>query len=234
MIPYQEITAAADRRWTSRLLTRLPTSDPADEELDALVRALCSLSDPRSFAPLEAVLLDDGRPARVREAAGFVLGSMDHVALEPEPGKVFHWWREGDDLLRKHALCCMDWVCCPEELLRVAADGTHALQAVALGRMAWGFDLPGREAVKIAALSHERAGVRSAAATVLLWDEPAACRANGRSAGRVPFGGQGVITLSTCAPGRHGALRDHLFGRAAEIRATPARGGVQRCWRFTG
>jgi len=70
MIPYPDITEKADRRWTSPLLDRLVAPGLPDDELDDLVGALQAVSDPRSFGPLEAVLCNTERPARIRNAAG--------------------------------------------------------------------------------------------------------------------------------------------------------------------
>jgi len=55
MIPYTEITEIADRSWTFRLLERLTAPDLPEAEQDQVVEALCSVSDCRSFGPLEAI-----------------------------------------------------------------------------------------------------------------------------------------------------------------------------------
>jgi HEAT repeat protein len=172
MIPYDEITQTADRRWTLRLVERLDSHELSDEERDNLVGALQAVSDPRSLAPLETILCDPTRPAHIREAAGDVLRNMDHLILDVTEDKLRNWWRSGDDILRRHALLCMDRVDCPDIVLQVATDSAHDLHAEALGRMQFFFDNPAHEKVKIAGLSHSDARVRSAAATVLLWDEP--------------------------------------------------------------
>ncbi len=82
------------------------------------------------------------------------------------------WWREGDTVLRRHALLCMDCRLCPDIVLPVASDPDHPLHAEAVGLMAFCFDLPEYERVKIAALSHPDPKVRAAAADVLFFDEP--------------------------------------------------------------
>lgn len=174
MIPYADISEKADRRWTVRLLERLFASDLADGELDDLVAALQMVADRRSFQRLEAILTDTARPARIREAAGSILRGLHHVALDIPPDKLRRWWLEGDDVLRRIALLFMDGIRCPDIVRQVAADPRHPLQADALGRLEWWFDLPRHEAVKIAGLSHPDPRVRAAAAYVLLWDEPVA------------------------------------------------------------
>jgi HEAT repeat protein len=174
MIPYDGITEKADRSWTARLLARLDAADLPDEELGELVGALQAVSDRRSFATLEGVVTDAARPARIRNAASSALRGMQYVALDIPADKLRRWWQEGDTVLRRVALLFMDGIRCPDIVLKVAADPTHPLQAEALGRMEWWFDLPEHEAVKIAGLGHPDPRVRAAAASVLLWDEPVA------------------------------------------------------------
>jgi HEAT repeat protein len=174
MIPYSEITEAADRRWTSRLLERLVAPDLPDAELDDLVGALQAVSDPRSFHPLEALVCDTRRPAAIRHAAGSALRGLHHVALDIPADKLRRWWREGDAVLRKVSLLLMDGIRCPDIVVEVAGNPTHPLQADALGQMDFWFDSPHQQAVKIAGLSHPDPKVRAAAASVLLWDEPVA------------------------------------------------------------
>jgi HEAT repeat protein len=172
MIPYAHITAKADRRWTSRLLDRLVAPDLPKDELDDLVGALQAASDPRSVGSLEAVVCDAARPEGIRRAASSVLRGMQYLVPDVPEGKLRRWWRDGDALLRRHALLCMDAVDCPDVVLRVAGDPGHGLHAAALGRMEFFFDLPEHEGIKVAALAHPDAGVREVAAYVLLWDEP--------------------------------------------------------------
>jgi HEAT repeat protein len=120
------------------------------------------------------VLSDTGRPARVREAAGTILRGMHDLVPDVLEETLRRWWREGDAVLRRHALLSMEGIRCPDIVFEVASDPTHPLQAEALGQMEWWFDLPEHEAVKVAGLSHPDAKVRAAAAYVLLWDEPVA------------------------------------------------------------
>src|SRR5262245_22565605 len=174
MIPYDQITETADRRWTFRLLDRLVAHDLSEGELDDLVGALQAVSDPRSFGPLEAVLCNTERPALIRNAAGSVLRGLHHVALDFPADKLRRWWLEGDTVLRRISLLFMDGIRCPDIVVKVAADPMHPLQTDALDRMDFWFDLPRHEAIKIAGLSHPDPKVRAAAAYVLLWDEPVA------------------------------------------------------------
>jgi hypothetical protein len=174
MIPYRDIIETADRRWTSRLMDRLTAPDVPEDELDDLTWALQAVSDLRSFPALEAVVADAARPARIRLAASTALRGMQHVALDVPVEKLRGWWREGDAVLRRHALLSMDGSHCPDIVTRVAADPMHPLQAEALGCMEWWFDRREHEFIKIAGLSHLDPKVRTAAARVLLWDEPVA------------------------------------------------------------
>jgi len=174
MIPYSEIAETADRRWTVRLMEQLVAPDLPAGELDDLVGALQAVSDPRSVGPLEAILVDPARPAPVREAAGSVLSGMEYLTVDVPEERLRQWWREGDPILRRHALACMDAVDCPDIVLRIAADPAHESHADAIGWMMFFFDLPEHEQLKINALSHPDPKVRSAAACVLLWDEPVA------------------------------------------------------------
>jgi hypothetical protein len=172
MIPYDDITETADRSWTSRLLDRLAAADLPDDEMDDLVGALQAVSDPRSVGPLEAVVCDAARPAGIREAASSALRGMQYLVPDVPEGTLRRWWREGDAVLRRHALLWMDAFDCPDVVLTVASDPGHPFHAEALGQMTFYFDLPGHEAIKVAALAHPDPRVRETAATILFWDEP--------------------------------------------------------------
>ena len=106
MIPYADIAETADRRWTFRLLDRLGTADLPDADLDDLVGALQAASDPRSFATLESVVTDTGRPARIRKAASSALRGMRYVALDFPADKLRRWWLAGD--VKHHAVDFLD------------------------------------------------------------------------------------------------------------------------------
>jgi hypothetical protein len=172
VIPYADINEAADRRWTLRLLERLVDPGLPDAERDDLVGALQAVSDPRSFAPLMAILADPAAVTPVREAAGSALRGMRSAALDLPEQTLRGWWLRGDAVLRRESLWCMGGLRCPDVVLRVASDPAHELQAAALERMAFFFDRPEHQAVKTAALSHSDAAVREAAAYAILWDEP--------------------------------------------------------------
>jgi hypothetical protein len=174
MIPYDEIIETADRSWTLRLLARLTARDLDDQELARVTEALRRLSDHRSFAPLETILVDRNRPERVRIAAGAILRGLQYVAPEHPLEKVLRWWQKGDPVLQRHALRCMDGLRCPDVVRSVAREPTHSLQAIALGQMDFWFDRPQDQQILIAALSHADPAVREAAAYTLLWEEPVA------------------------------------------------------------
>jgi hypothetical protein len=166
MIPYADIAEPGDRRWTAPLLARLDAADLPEGELDDLVWALQAISDARSFATLEAILVDLARPPKVRETAGSVLGCMQYLVVEEPEEKLRRWWQEGDAVLRRYALSCMDAVACPDIVLEAATDRSHELHAQAIGCMAFNFDLPEHTRIKIAGLTHPDPKVRAAAACV--------------------------------------------------------------------
>ena len=172
MIPYADIAENADRKWTFRLLDRLRQPDLADAEFADLEQPLCAASDPRSVAPLEAILTDCARPAAVRRSAGFILREMCHLSLDVPERTLRSWWAKGDDVLRDHALRCMGGSRCPDIVVALAADPTNEWHAAGLDRMDFGFDTPECQRLKIAALSHPGPDVRATGAWVLLWDEP--------------------------------------------------------------
>jgi len=174
MIPYDEVIENADRRWTARLLERLSGGEPGDEELHQLEQALRSVSDPRSFVPLQRIVKDTTRPARIREAASAALRRMHHVVFELPEAELRRCWRSGDPTLKEHALLMMGGLDCPDVVEAVAADPAHPLQSEAISRMIWWFDTPRQQAIKIAGMSHPDPKVRCAAADVVLWDEPLA------------------------------------------------------------
>lgn len=172
MIPDAEITEAADRRWTFDLIDRLTDPTLPEEELDDLIESLQTVSDPRSIGPLEGILTSPRRPERIREAAGEILREMNHLRLSPQPERVRQWWREGDPVLKKHALAVSKRGCAPEIVLQAASDPNHSMHADAVGMLMFCFERPEHQEIKIRGLSHPDAKVRAAAADVLLWDEP--------------------------------------------------------------
>jgi hypothetical protein len=59
-----------------------------------------------------------------------------HYLVADVPGpRLRRWWRQGDFVLRRHALLCMDAVDCPDIVLQVAREPGHELHAEAIGRM---------------------------------------------------------------------------------------------------
>ena len=172
MIPYDDITANADRSWTFRLLDRIIVTELSDEELQAVVDSLQSVSDPRSIARLEAIVLDTSRNDSIRQAASSVLRTMKYLVHDVPDGKLRTWWREGNDVVRRHALLSMNAFRCSDVILATSSDPAHVLHAEALGRMLFGFNRVEHQELKIAALGHTDPQVRETAATILLWDEP--------------------------------------------------------------
>src|SRR5262245_27313831 len=171
MIPYARIIEEANRRWTPQLLARLTTPGLGEEELDQLRDALTAVADPRTVAPLEAVVGSAADPDDVRRVASYAL-RMSELSYEPPEEVVRRWWHEGDEMLRRHALLSMEAFCCPDIVRQIARDPAHPLQARALGLMQFRFDRRDDQAIKIAALGHPDPEMRELAAWVLFWVEP--------------------------------------------------------------
>jgi hypothetical protein len=174
MIPYDEIIKTADRRWTTRMVTRLDATDVDDEELRSLRRALHGVSDSRSLIALKAILLDTSRPERIRVTVGAALRDMVYIDARESDATLRHWWDQGDEVLRREALHQMGGLACADIVRSVAADERHPWQADALDRMAFWFDRPADVLIKVRALTHPDELVRGTAAWVVLWDEPVA------------------------------------------------------------
>jgi hypothetical protein len=142
LVPYADVTETADRRWTSRLLDRLVAPSLPDEEMEDLVGALQAASDPRTVGPLEAIVCDAARPADVRRAASSALRGLPYLVPDVPDAKLRRWWREGDTVLRRHALLSMDGIDCPDMVLWVAQEpGLSVLVQTELGHPADEVDL---------------------------------------------------------------------------------------------
>ncbi len=142
----------------------------SEAERDEAVGTLSWLEDYRSIGPLTVMLEDDDLPASIRQAAAQVLLDVDHGTTGERRRR---WWESGDPVKMEYALRRMER---SEEdiVVAVAGDDGHPLQRMALVSMAFGFDEPEHQPVKIRALAHPDPGVRDAAAFVLMWDEPVA------------------------------------------------------------
>lgn len=168
-IPHQAIRDAEDRTWTGRLLDRM--ADPAlgEAERREVAMSLERLADPRAEAALGAILADAARAEGAREDAGLILRATGAV----DRGAIRAMLREGDAVLRRHAVLAMDHGEA-DLVLPIAADPRHPLHREAIEAMEFGFEAGAHQALKIAALGHADADVRRTAAEVLLWDEPVA------------------------------------------------------------
>jgi hypothetical protein len=168
LIPHLILRDREDRSWTFRLLDRLAAPDLGNAERDAVAGSLTCLEDPRAAAPLLGLLEDRERPAAVREAAGAVLRGSGN----PPPGATLRaWWRDGDAVLRRHALLSMGRA--EADLLEpVLASPAHPLHLEAIVTAELGFDEARFQAARIAALDHAEPRVRRAAAEALVWNPP--------------------------------------------------------------
>jgi len=161
-LDYDRITQTEDRSFTFVLLDHL--DDPRARD------ALLTLDDPRAREPLLRIAEDRARTCSEREAAASVLASsMDGVRRDD----ALRWWASGDDLLRRRALLLMG-VEDASIVEPIASSPLHRLYREAIATMAFGFEAPRFQTLKIAALDHPDPAVRVAAADVLLWDEPLA------------------------------------------------------------
>ncbi|WAS92004.1 hypothetical protein [Nannocystis punicea] len=169
VIPHAKIRDAHDRSWTARLLARFVADDLDPDERDEIATTLEILADPRAEAPLAAILADRARPEMLRRAAAWILRSSDAVDRATLPALL----RDGDRVEQGHAVLAMDHGHA-ELVAAIAAAPDHPLHLEAIQTMAWDFEPPRFQALKIAALAHADPEVREAAAEVLIWDEPVA------------------------------------------------------------
>ena len=174
--PYADITEKADRRWTYQLLERLSTPGLPVEELDDLVGALQAVSDPRSFAALEAVLCDTVEPPRTRAAAGSILRGMHHVAHDVPADKLRRWWLEGDAILRRHALMSMDGFHCPDIVLQEPPPRPTNYRLWLCSAWTSGSTSPSMRPSRSPPCPPPPPGLGKTAAYILLWDEPVAAK----------------------------------------------------------
>lgn len=170
VIDYEKVCAEEDRSWTPRLIEVVRSLEVSDAERDQALAALAHLEDPRSIAPLTDVVEDLASPEAVRDSVSKVLAGFDDGTTSERRRA---WWGTQEPVLMAHALRLMARTEA-DIVLPVAGDDAHPLQHLALLAMTWGFEEPQFQTVKIRALSHGSAEIRSTAAFVLMWDEPVA------------------------------------------------------------
>ena len=169
-IPHEQIGDTGDRSWTLALLDVLGAASASEAERDEAVGTLSWLEDYRSIGPLTVMLEDHDLPDSIRHAAAQVLLDVDDSTMGERRRR---WWEAGDPIEMEYALRQMKRSEA-DIIVAVAGDDHHPLQRVALVGMAFDFDEPEHQPVKIRALAHPDAEVRDAAAFVLMWDEPVA------------------------------------------------------------
>ncbi len=163
------IRETQDRSHTARLLALLAQA-PEGDKLGEIAWTLERLADPRSLAPLTALLEDTAAPERARQAAGGVLRSTGWTA-PPIARRV--WWRSGDPILERHALLLMDRADA-EIVASVAMDPQHRHHRESIDALAFDFSEARFQELKIRALAHPDPRIRETACDTLLWDEPTA------------------------------------------------------------
>jgi len=169
-IPHDHIGDTGDRSWTFALIEVIGARSASEAERDEAVGTLSWLEDYRSIGPLTAMLEDHDLPVSVREAALQVLLDVDDSTTGERRRR---WWEGRDPVEMEYALRQMKRSEA-DIIVAVAGDDRHPLQRVALSGMAFDFDEPEHQPVKIRALAHPDPDVRDAAAFVLMWDEPVA------------------------------------------------------------
>jgi len=192
-IPHEQIGDTGDRSWTLALVDVVGAASASEAERDEAVGTLSWLEDYRSIGPLNVMLEDHDLPESIRHAAGQVLLDVDDSTTGERRRR---WWEGGDPVEMEYALRQMERSEA-DIIIAVAGDDHHPLQRVALVGMAFGFDEPEHEPVKIRALAHPDAGVRDAAAFVLMWDEPVAAEKPLVSAASDPSSEVAVSAVST-------------------------------------
>jgi HEAT repeat protein len=169
-IEHERVRENQDRSWTFALLDEAGSASALEAEQAEAFRTLAWLEDHRSVGRLTAMVEDISLPVSVRESASKALAGFDDTTTA-EVRRA--WWDSGDPVKMAHALRLMGRSEA-DIVVPVAEDGGYPLRLLALSAMAFGFDEPQFELVKIRALDHPDAEVRKAAADVLLWDEPIA------------------------------------------------------------
>ncbi|MCY0985737.1 hypothetical protein OV203_01255 [Nannocystis sp. ILAH1] len=174
-IPYTKIRDAQDRSWTERLLSRFGAEDLEGDQRDEIATTLEILADPRAEAPLAAILADRARPEMLRRAAAWILRSSGAV----ERGTLPALLRDGDRVEQSHALLAMDYGYA-ELVAAIAEAPGHPLHCEAIQTMAWDFESPRFQTLKIAALAHAD-GVPGPATPPGSWRGSTSERGPGRS-----------------------------------------------------
>jgi HEAT repeat protein len=165
---HEQVRTTEDRSRTSALLDAVCSTSTSDVERADAFQTLAFLEDYRSIEPLTAIVENQKLRPSVRQGASDVLaGFDDRTSGDRRRG----WWGSGDPIRMAHALRLMERSEA-DIVAAVAGDDAHPLQRFALAAMALGFDEAEFQPVKIRALEHPDAEVRTAAADVLLWDEP--------------------------------------------------------------
>lgn len=151
----ERVITDQDRSATLALLDRIAEPDLGADQRAEIVRALTVLADPRSLTALIAAGEDPALPGMARRAA---LNVLSWSGLGPEGPALRRWWATGDPELQAYVL--------------IEAERSDPLHAAAVRGLEFGFEEPGWQDCKIAALTHPAPDVREAAADVLEWDEP--------------------------------------------------------------
>ncbi|MFN8550278.1 MAG: HEAT repeat domain-containing protein [Candidatus Obscuribacterales bacterium] len=167
MFPHEHIQTTEDRSWTLRLVEAISTAET--KNLEAIKTSLIALSDPRSFEPLTAMVLDTHNLPAVREATIEILLSQVTNESQYERTK---WWHTGDEILKHYAAAKferteIDLI----ETILTEPESPYFADAISAIENTQSEEVKYQQ-VLIEALKHADADVRLNAASALVWQEP--------------------------------------------------------------
>ncbi len=166
---YEQIRESEDRSWSLKLIDKFKSCND-ESELNEIARTLQALDDYRAEKPIQEILEDCNNSPFLRSLASDILSAC--VTSDTESLRKC-WWESGDEILMRHAIRVSTRR--EKELLsKIAADPEHKFYIDAIESMAFGYEEPCFQELKIRAMSHSDPAVRKAAAETLLWDQPVA------------------------------------------------------------
>lgn len=172
MFPHEDIRREGDRTWTNKLLEALRVND-SEKELENISETINVLDDYRAEQPLLEIMESSDILSRRFAASKALIGTS---AVLNGAG-IRKWWGSGDEVLMRHALLS----CRQSEediIIPVASNPSHALYAVAIAGLEFGFETPIYQNLVISALSHISPEARRNAAKGLLWCQPLSAQAD--------------------------------------------------------
>jgi hypothetical protein len=167
VIPHREIRELEDRSWSLFLVKEIELSYE-DDDLSEIYETLEVLDDPRTIAPLVALMENNSLPGQVRLAASTALR---RCTTAENSAKKRQWWASEDEILMAHAVATAGRS--ESDILEeIAVRPDHAFYPNAIARLASRFEERHFQQYKIQALSHRLSAVREIAADSLEFDLP--------------------------------------------------------------